>query len=83
PETLDSGVAKFDLQFTVLETHAEDGRAGGMDIEITYASELFDASTIAELAGRFSRVLAAVAADHTVVVGDIQLLSSEESARVL
>ncbi|MEU6585444.1 non-ribosomal peptide synthase/polyketide synthase [Nocardia sp. NPDC046763] len=83
PETPDAGVSKFDLQFTVLETHAEDGRAGGMDIEITYASELFDADTIASLARCFSRVLAAVAADHTVVVGDIQLLSGEESARVL
>ncbi|MFE5283589.1 non-ribosomal peptide synthase/polyketide synthase [Nocardia sp. NPDC056611] len=83
PEALDAGVSKFDLQFTVLEQHGPDGRPNGMDIEISYASELFDADTIAALAGRFDRVLASVAADDTVVVGDIPLLTIEESARVL
>ncbi|MEC3919457.1 non-ribosomal peptide synthase/polyketide synthase [Nocardia sp. CDC160] len=83
PETLDAGVAKFDLQFTVLENRAADGHAGGLDIEITYAVDLFDAETVATLADRFDRVLSAVAADATVVVGDIALLSTEERARVL
>ncbi|AYF73655.1 amino acid adenylation domain-containing protein [Nocardia yunnanensis] len=83
PETLDTGVAKFDLQFTVLENHGPDGRPAGLDIEISYASDLFDAETIAGLAGRFDRVLASVVADDTVVVGDIPLLTLEESVRVL
>ncbi|GAB0103301.1 non-ribosomal peptide synthase/polyketide synthase [Nocardia sp. JMUB6875] len=83
PEAPDAGVSKFDLQFTVLETYAADGHAGGLDIEITYAADLFDAATIEVLANRFGRVLSAVAADHTAVVGDIPLLSAEESAQVL
>ncbi|MFE2957192.1 non-ribosomal peptide synthase/polyketide synthase [Nocardia tengchongensis] len=83
PEALDAGVSKFDLQFTVLEQHGPDGGANGLDIEITYASELFDADTVAALAGRFDRVLSSVVSDAAVVVGDIPLLTIEESARVL
>ncbi|WP_081706534.1 non-ribosomal peptide synthetase [Nocardia sp. CNY236] len=79
----DSPVAEFDLQFTVLESNDKDGRADGLGIEIRYATELFDASTIAVLGRRFTQVLAAIAADPTVVVGDIQLLSAEEQRRAL
>ncbi|WP_282778393.1 non-ribosomal peptide synthase/polyketide synthase [Nocardia sp. CC201C] len=82
-EDADTGTAKFDLQFTVTEQLDADGRAGGMTVEITYARDLFDADSIAVLARRFEQVLAAVAADRTVVVGDIQLLSAEEQRRAL
>ncbi|WP_245746056.1 non-ribosomal peptide synthetase [Nocardia altamirensis] len=80
---IDAAAAKFDLQFTVLEANDRDGRADGMDIEITYATDLFDPETIAVLGRRFTQVLAAVAADPTVVLGDIQLLSAEEQHRAL
>ncbi|WP_324189579.1 non-ribosomal peptide synthase/polyketide synthase [Nocardia otitidiscaviarum] len=82
-EDADTGTAKFDLQFTITEHIDADGRAGGMAVEITYARDLFDADSIAVLARRFEQVLAAVAADRTVVVGDIQLLSAEEQRRAL
>ncbi|WP_306365015.1 non-ribosomal peptide synthase/polyketide synthase [Nocardia sp. CC227C] len=82
-EDADTGTAKFDLQFTVTEQIDADGRAGGMALEITYARDLFDADGIAVLARRFEQVLAAVAADRTVVVGDIPLLSAEEQRRAL
>ncbi|MGS2806906.1 non-ribosomal peptide synthase/polyketide synthase [Nocardia sp. MW-W600-9] len=83
PIDFDAAVAKFDLQFTVTESGDVDGRADGMAIEIAYATDLFDASSIAVLARRFTQVLAAVVADPTVVVGDIQLLSAEEQQRML
>ncbi|MET8774529.1 non-ribosomal peptide synthase/polyketide synthase [Nocardia sp. NPDC004654] len=83
PVELDAVAAEFDLQFTVLAADDADGRADGIDIEITYATDLFDHETIAVLARRFTQVLAAVAADATVVVGDIQLLSAEEQRRAL
>ncbi|WP_228538976.1 non-ribosomal peptide synthase/polyketide synthase [Nocardia sp. XZ_19_385] len=83
PHDFDTAAAKFDLQFTVLESDDADGRADGMDIEITYATDLFDADSVAVLARRFTQVLAAIAADATVVVGDIQLLSGEEQQRAL
>ncbi|MFR9750892.1 non-ribosomal peptide synthase/polyketide synthase [Nocardia sp. 004] len=79
----DSPAAEFDIQFTVLESNDKDGRADGMQIEIRYATDLFDAATIAVLGRRFTQVLAAIAADPTVVVGDIQLLSAEEQRRAL
>ncbi|MFE9326301.1 non-ribosomal peptide synthase/polyketide synthase [Nocardia sp. NPDC052278] len=83
PVEFDAAAAKFDLQFTVIESDDADGRADGMEIEITYATDLFDAETIAVLGRRFTQVLAAIAADATVVVGDIQLLSAEEQHRAL
>ncbi|WP_433731100.1 non-ribosomal peptide synthase/polyketide synthase [Nocardia sp. CA-129566] len=83
PVAFDAAAAKFDLQFTVVESDDADGRADGMDIEITYATDLFDTGTIAVLGRRFTQVLAAIAADATVVVGDIQLLSAEEQHRAL
>ncbi|MDE1672717.1 non-ribosomal peptide synthase/polyketide synthase [Nocardia gipuzkoensis] len=83
PQEFDAPVAEFDLQFTVLESNDRDGRADGMRIEIRYATDLFDAPTIAVLGRRFTQMLAAVAADPTVVVGDIQLLSAEEQHRAL
>ncbi|TQM30377.1 non-ribosomal peptide synthase/polyketide synthase [Nocardia bhagyanarayanae] len=83
PVELDAVAAEFDLQFTVLAADDSDGRADGIDIEITYATDLFEPETVAVLARRFTQVLAAVAADATVVVGDIQLLSAEEQRRAL
>ncbi|MFC3962613.1 non-ribosomal peptide synthase/polyketide synthase [Nocardia jiangsuensis] len=83
PYPIAPAVAKFDLQFTVVEAYDADGRAGGMDIEIVYATDLFDAATVQVLGRRFAQVLAAVAADPTVVVGDIQLLSAEEQELAL
>ncbi|MEV6221641.1 non-ribosomal peptide synthase/polyketide synthase [Nocardia fluminea] len=83
PVDFDAAVAKFDLQFTLGESDDIDGRANGMSIEIAYATDLFDEGSIAVLARRFTQVLAAVVADPTVVVGDIQLLSAEEQQRTL
>ncbi|WP_324195191.1 non-ribosomal peptide synthase/polyketide synthase [Nocardia puris] len=83
PLDIDAVAAEFDLQFTVVETGDAESRADGLDIEITYATDLFDAGTVAVLGRRFTQVLAAVAADATVVVGDIQLLSGEEQQRAL
>ncbi len=80
---LEAVAAEFDLQFTVREHTDADGRADGMDVEITYATDLFDAASVALLARRFTQVLDGVAADATVVVGDIQLLSAEEQHRAL
>ncbi|MFC9663384.1 non-ribosomal peptide synthase/polyketide synthase [Nocardia sp. NPDC127606] len=83
PVDFDAAVAKFDLQFTLGESDDIDGRANGMAIEIAYATDLFDEGSVAVLARRFTQVLAAVVADPTVVVGDIQLLSAEEQQRTL
>ncbi len=73
----DAQLAKFDLQVTVVEQPD-----GGWLVEFGYATDLFDAATVESIAERFRRVLAA-AGDESVVVGDIELLSSEEKSRLL
>ncbi|MFC9515898.1 amino acid adenylation domain-containing protein [Nocardiaceae bacterium NPDC056970] len=73
----DAAVAKFDLAVTVAEN---DPATGGLDVDLTYATDLFDASTMRVFADRFVRVLAAVAADASVVVGDIDLLDAAETS---
>ncbi|WP_425343124.1 amino acid adenylation domain-containing protein [Nocardia cyriacigeorgica] len=76
---LDDAVAKFDLQVTI----AEQPGASGMSAVFTYATDLFDAATVRTFADRFQRVLAAVAADASTVVGEIDLLAPGERERVL
>jgi len=79
---LDADVAKFDLQFTFRESIGESGLADGMAGEFTYATDLFDESTVRAFADRFLRVLAAVVASPDTVVGDIDLLGADEAAQL-
>ncbi len=80
PEPIDIAVAKVDLQFTVAETFDTEGRPAGLTVDITYATDLFDAASIERLAERFERVLAAVVADPAVAVQALPLLSPAEYA---
>ncbi|OLL16865.1 non-ribosomal peptide synthetase [Rhodococcus sp. M8] len=81
-QAIDTSVAKFDLQLTLSES-SDDGRADGLVAEITYATDLFDASTVAGFAARFVRVLEEVVADPSVAVGDLEILEPVERSRVL
>ncbi|WP_168702535.1 condensation domain-containing protein, partial [Gordonia paraffinivorans] len=51
------GVARFDLQLTVADAADADGSAGDLDATFTYATDLFDSSTVAGFAEMFTRVL--------------------------
>ncbi|MBF6166035.1 amino acid adenylation domain-containing protein [Streptomyces gardneri] len=81
------GTAKFDLSLSLRENtaalHADSGHDVGLYAEFSFASDLFDDETVARFAERFGRILAAVAADPTVPVGDIDLLSASERAILL
>ena len=50
---------------------------------VTYATDLFDRATIERLVGWFGRVLEAVVADASVVVGEVSLLDRGERDLVL
>ncbi|PND48958.1 condensation domain-containing protein, partial [Rhodococcus sp. ENV425] len=54
---LDAGVAKFDLMVTILEGQAAGTDAGDLAVEISYATDLFDAPTVAAVGDRFVRLL--------------------------
>ncbi|WP_067646988.1 non-ribosomal peptide synthetase [Nocardia harenae] len=73
-----TGQARFDLQLTLVE-HPGSGLEGAID----FATDLFDPPTVRDFADRFVRVLAAVAADAGVPVGDLELLAPGEQELVL
>ncbi|MGY2060602.1 condensation domain-containing protein, partial [Nocardia gipuzkoensis] len=74
----DSVAAKFDLQVTVEPRHESDGTPGELITVLTYATDLFDESSVRALGRRFERILAAVAADPQILVGAIDLLDEQE-----
>ncbi|MFC8042750.1 non-ribosomal peptide synthase/polyketide synthase [Nocardia sp. NPDC057353] len=73
-----TGQARFDLQLTLVEHPGS-----GLEAAIDFATDLFDPPTVRDFADRFVRVLAAVAADATVPVGDLDLLAPGEQELVL
>ncbi|MFQ6392605.1 amino acid adenylation domain-containing protein [Nocardia sp. KC 131] len=75
---VDTGVAKFDLQFTLTESRTPLREPDGITLSVTYASDLFDEATAARLGRRMARLLAAIAANPTTVVGDLELLDPAE-----
>ncbi|MEV6098142.1 non-ribosomal peptide synthase/polyketide synthase [Nocardia sp. NPDC051981] len=78
PVPLTDPTAKFDLHLVV-----DDDGQGALDGVLRYADELFDAETAAAIAVRWDRMLRAVAADPSVLVGDIDLLDAEERSAVV
>ncbi|WP_157224055.1 non-ribosomal peptide synthetase [Nocardia paucivorans] len=74
--------ATADLDLRVHLADRTDGRPGAM-LSFVYAEDLFDDSTVRDHADRLIRILRAVAADATAVVGDIDLLAPGERELVL
>ncbi|MEU2037101.1 amino acid adenylation domain-containing protein [Nocardia niwae] len=70
--------AKFDLQVVVEPRLGDDGRME-MAVAFTYATELFDESTVRAFARRFERIVSAVAEDPSARVWDIDVLDDDES----
>ncbi|MFF0544460.1 non-ribosomal peptide synthase/polyketide synthase [Nocardia thailandica] len=77
---LPTGVAKFDLELTLTEHRDATGAPAGMTGAFVYATDLFDAGTVAGFAERLHRLVAAVLADPARPVGDLPLLSAAELA---
>ncbi|MBM9510732.1 non-ribosomal peptide synthetase, partial [Actinacidiphila acididurans] len=75
-------VAKFDLDFSLVERFTADGEPAGITGGVVYAADLFDAGTATGLADRLLRILAAVAADPAVRVDALPILSSAEHRRI-
>src|SRR5690606_11608690 len=75
--------AKFDLQLTLVENLDADGAPAGIAAEFSYATDLFDESTVGGFAERLTRIMDAVSSDANAVVGDIDLLAAGERELVL
>ena len=76
-EPIDTGSAKFDLTLTVTESsHPGQPLLGAFE----YSTDLFDASTIEGLAGRYVQMLTQVAEDPACRLGELDLLTPIEAA---
>ena len=75
--------AKFDLDIQLSEVPPEDPAAPMAAGVVLYATDLFDRATIERLVTWFERVVEAVVADASVVVGDVSLLDRGERDLVL
>ncbi|SFL36018.1 amino acid adenylation domain-containing protein [Streptomyces pini] len=75
--------SKFDLMFTFLESHGEDGRPAGIETALEYDADLFDRETARDLLERFGRMLALWTADPGGPVGTRELLAAGERHTVV
>ncbi|MGW3572564.1 AMP-binding protein, partial [Streptomyces sp. NPDC000941] len=82
-EPLQDVSARFDLTVNLGELRTEDGAPNGMTGRLDYRTDLFDRATVEALAGRFVRVLEAVAADPDMPVGRVDVLGETERQQVL
>ena len=76
-------IAKFDLDIDLSEVPTEDQAAPIAAGAVSYATDLFDRVTIVRLVTWFGRVIEAVVADASVVVGEVSLLDRGERDLVL
>ncbi|QCQ92199.1 non-ribosomal peptide synthetase [Rhodococcus sp. SGAir0479] len=76
----DSATAKFDLQVTVLES--QEAADAGYSVALTYATDLFDESTMRAFGEKFVQVLTAAVAAPESVVGDVDLVAPSERAQL-
>ncbi|MFE6690608.1 amino acid adenylation domain-containing protein [Streptomyces sp. NPDC057743] len=82
-QPLHTGISKFDLTFSLTETHDDAGRPAGVDGYLEFSTELFEPGTARALTDRLSRLLSAVIADADQRVDDIELLDAQERAVAL
>ncbi|OMC30955.1 hypothetical protein A5740_15870 [Mycobacterium sp. GA-1841] len=81
PVSVLTRTAKFDLDFDIREVSGDGGpMAAGV---LTYATDLFERSSIERLVNWFQRMVAAVVADPSIVVGEVGLLDNDERELVL
>ncbi|MFD1831405.1 amino acid adenylation domain-containing protein [Streptomyces desertarenae] len=83
PHQVETARSKFDLMFTFLEGHGEDGRPAGIETALEYSADLFDRETAQDLLEGFGRMLALWAADPGSPIGARELLAADERHTVV
>ena len=78
-----TGAARCDLSVIVGEVRDGQGEPGGLRGSVLAAADLFDEVTAEAIAGRFGRVLAAVAADPAARLRQVGVLDAAERAQLL
>ncbi|KOG49416.1 non-ribosomal peptide synthetase [Streptomyces decoyicus] len=80
---VDIAVAKFDLSFDLEERLGAGGVPEGIDVDVEFATELFDRETVETVVTRLERVLRAVVADASRPVGELEVLAGQERETLL
>ncbi|MEV4128619.1 amino acid adenylation domain-containing protein [Nocardia sp. NPDC049707] len=81
--TAEIDTALFDLQITVSDSYDRTGTPAGISGAVTYATDLFDSTTVTAIVDRLLRLLGALAADPAQPVHDVDLLGAVEREAVL
>ncbi|MFJ6384928.1 non-ribosomal peptide synthase/polyketide synthase [Kitasatospora sp. NPDC092039] len=82
PELVGTGTARFDLFFSLTESHGADGEPTGIDAYVEYATELFDAATVDALVHRWTEFMRALVRDPAAPIGEADVLTPREHARI-
>ncbi|MGW5452440.1 amino acid adenylation domain-containing protein [Nocardia sp. NPDC003979] len=80
---LDRELSQFDLHLIVADRYSGDGAPAGIGGYCTYATDLFDAATVAGFLDRLTRLLSAVLTDPNRPLHTVDLLDPDERTRVL
>ncbi|WP_417629251.1 amino acid adenylation domain-containing protein [Nocardia lasii] len=80
---LEGETSQFDLHWIVIDSYDEGGAPAGIAGTITYATDLFDESTVQGIAARFERLLTTVAEAPLTRVGEFEVLTEDERASIL
>ncbi|MFE2145281.1 amino acid adenylation domain-containing protein, partial [Streptomyces sp. NPDC059456] len=75
--------AKFDLSFTLGESHAEDGLPTGLRGRLDYRTDLFAEATAQSLVDRLVRVIDALATTPDQPIRSVSVLAADELRRML
>ncbi|MEU4554380.1 amino acid adenylation domain-containing protein [Micromonospora violae] len=83
PGFLNAGASRFDLFFSLTESHAPDRTCRGVAGTVEYATDLFDRETVVRLTMRWVRLLRAMVAEPHRRIGAVDLLTDDERAGML
>jgi amino acid adenylation domain-containing protein len=80
---VDWGTTAYDLAFFFWETALWENLEEGLSLIISYSTDLYDAATVARLAGHLERLLAAAMDDPDVRLRDLEILAPAERHQLL
>ncbi|WP_327144863.1 non-ribosomal peptide synthetase [Nocardia sp. NBC_01327] len=81
-EPFDRDTSQFDLTFDLRDPNP-GAAPGGLDGTLTYATDMFEAATAAQLVARWEQLLTAITADPDIRISDIDLLATAERAALV
>ncbi|WP_280381699.1 non-ribosomal peptide synthetase, partial [Nocardia wallacei] len=80
---IDTEQSQFDLHLIVSDRYDESGVPAGIGGFLTYASDLFDESTVRGFVDRLVRLFGEIIAAPRTPIGDLELLDGGERDRIL